>query len=297
MRRAAVVLLALLLPALACTKARSVPPAPPRAYDGPIIDVHAHMRTGPDDGVTPTHPMGPAALRELEQRAGVTRAALIVIARAGQLDDTRARNDAVLAAARDSGGFFFAVPSVHPADGQAALAELKRLADAGARMIKLHPSTQGFDLAGPELAAVVDEAAALGLVLLFDAYSPFDGDEIGKFLVLAVEHPSARIVLAHLGAMRFHEMAVFGLVRRFAWYPHNVWFDLSAVAAFYASSPYRDELTWVIRAIGTERVLFGSDWPIDEPAQAVEAVRMLGLTVDEQRQIFHDNARALLGPG
>ena len=292
------VALLLLVPVLACASAAS--PATPRTpsvsrYDGPIIDVHAHFRTGPDDGLAPTQPIGVDALRALEERAGVTRAGLIVIARAGAIEDTRRRNDAVIAAALASAGFFFAIASVHPADGEAALAELDRLAAAGVRVIKLHPNTQRFDVAGPELAAVVERAAALGLVLLFDAYSPFDADEIGKFLLLAVQHPNARLVLAHMGAVRFHELAVFGMVRRFAWYPNNVWFDLSVVAAFYANSPYRDELSWVIRAVGVDHVLFGSDWPVDEPATAVEAVRRLGLDIDEQRQIFHDNAAALLG--
>lgn len=283
---------------LACARNTEGAPAsrPPivARYDGPIIDVHAHLRTGADDGLAPSQPEGTAALRALEQAAGVTRAGLIVIARAGAIEDTRRRNDAVIAAARDSDGFFFAVASVHPADGEAALAELDRVAAAGVRMIKLHPNTQRFALDAPELAAVVDRAAALGLVLLFDAYSPFDADQIGKFLMLAVQHPTARIVLAHLGAVRFHELAVFGMVRRFAWYPNNVWFDLSVVAAFYADSPYRDELTWVIRAVGIDHVLFGSDWPVDDPALAVDAVRRLGLDAAEQRKVFHDNAASLL---
>jgi predicted TIM-barrel fold metal-dependent hydrolase len=101
--------------------------------------------------------------------------------------------------------------------------------------------------------------------------------------------------LAHMGGVRFHEFALFGLVRRFAWYPRNVWCDLSAVAAFYADSPYSEQLVWVIRAIGTDRVLFGSDWPVDAPAKAVAAVQALGLTRAEQAQILYANAAALLG--
>lgn len=283
---------------LACTPRTNTPTAsrvPAPGYDGPIIDVHAHVRTSQGDAMTSDQPIGVAELAALERASGVEHAALIVIARAGRIDDTRAANDAVLALARASAGQFFAVPSVHPADGEAAMVELQRLAEAGARMIKLHPNTQGFDVAAPEVAAVVERAATLRLVVLFDGYSPFDADQTGKFLRLAITHPDARIVLAHLGAMRFDEMAVFGLARRFEWYPRNVWFDLSAIASFYGESPYAEQLRWVVRAIGVDRVMFGSDWPVDPPARALAGVRALGFTPDEQRQILHDTAAALLG--
>jgi predicted TIM-barrel fold metal-dependent hydrolase len=283
---------------LACSPHATTTPATraePARYDGPIIDIHAHVRTSQGDAMTSDQPVGVSELAALERASGVEHAALIVIARAGRIDDTRAANDAVLELARASEGQFFAVPSVHPADGDAARVELERLAGLGARMIKLHPNTQGFDVAAPEVAAVVERAAALRLVVLFDGYSPFDADQTGKFLRLAITHPDARIVLAHLGAMRFDEMAVFGLARRFEWYPRNVWFDLSAIASFYGDSPYAGQLRWVVRAIGVDRVMFGSDWPVDPPARALAGVRALGFTADEQRQILHDTAAALLG--
>jgi uncharacterized protein len=43
-----------------------------------------------------------------------------------------------------------------------------------------------------------------------------------------------------------------------------------------------------------DRILFGSDWPVDTPAAAVDAVRRLGLDPKEQALVFHDNAAALL---
>jgi len=265
------------------------------AYDGPVVDVHAHLRLGEDDGAEPDQPIGTRELRALAEQAGVVHSALIVMARKGEPEATRARNDAVIAAARASGGFFYAVASVHPDDGDAALAELARLAGLGVRVIKLHPNTQKFDVADPGVARVVQAAGDLGLVLLFDGFSPWDAEQTGKFLLLAIQHPKARLILAHMGAVRFHEFALFGMVRRFAWYPRNVWCDLSAVAVFYADSPYREQLVWVIRKVGTDRILFGSDWPVDTPARAVAAVRALGLTRAEQAQILYTNAATLLG--
>ncbi len=263
-------------------------------YSGPIIDLHTHLRLGDQDGASPEQPVGTEQLRALEAQIFASHAGVIVIAPKGDLAETRVRNDGVLAAARASNGFFFPIASVHPDDGAAALEELDRVAKLGVRMIKLHPNTQAFDVASPEVANVVQHTADLGMVVLFDGFSPFDANETGKFLKLAVTHPNARLVLAHLGGIRFHEMAMFGIARKFAWYPRNVWFDISATAPFFADSPYREQLVWVIRSVGTDRVLFGSDWPVDEPARAAAAVRALGLSDAEQRQIFYSNARALL---
>src|SRR5215211_7697857 len=68
----------------------------------------------------------------------------IVMARAGQLEATRECNDAVLALGPASDGFLVPVVPAHPADADAALAEVDRAAGLGARMLKLHPDTQGL---------------------------------------------------------------------------------------------------------------------------------------------------------
>ena len=263
-------------------------------YKGAIVDIHAHIRFGEDDAAKPDQPKGADAILALDDAAGVRQSAIIVIARKGDMAATRAQNDRVIAAARASNGRLFAVASVHPDDGDEALAEMARVESLGVHILKLHPNTQSFDVASPSVEAVVKRAGELGLVLLFDAYSPWDANETGKFLLLAVKNPQTRFILAHLGGVRFPEMAVFAFLRQFAWYKRNVWFDLSFVAAFYARSPFAEQLRWVCRQIGTDRLLFGSDFPVDTPRVAADAVRKLGFTAAEQRQIFFDNATQLL---
>ena len=268
-----------------------------KGYTGPIIDAHAHIRLGDDDGidgVTPPHPLGTEVLRKVDQSAGVRISALIVIARKGQPDKTRAQNDAVMAAAAASGGRFYPVVSVHPADGQAALVELERVAKLGAKEVKLHPNTQNFDVADAEVGAVVEKCGALGLAVLFDSYKPWDASEMGKLLLVAVQHPQTKLVLAHMGFTHFREAVAFELVRRLHM-ADNVWFDISAIANTYAGSPVQAELVWTIRKVGTDRVLFGTDWPVYTPSETISAVRQLGLTKAEEKLIFHDNAARLFG--
>jgi predicted TIM-barrel fold metal-dependent hydrolase len=266
----------------------------PADYRGPIIDTHAHLRLADDDAASPAHSKGTAELLKLDQAAGVTHSALIVMARKGQLERMRSENDAVIAASAESRGHFYPVVSVHPADGAAALAELERVARAGAKVVKLHPNTQAFDVSDPEVATIVQKCGELGLVVLFDSYKPWDPGEMGKLLLLSLQQPKTRFVLAHMGFSQFREVLSFALVNKLGM-GGNVWFDVSALATTYVDSPLEAELVWTMRKIGIEKVLFGSDWPVDTPAVAAEAVRHLGLTPGEQKRVLHDNAAELLG--
>ena len=271
--------------------AGSVHAAEPAHYQGPIIDSHAHLRLEGQQGSG--QPVGTAALAQLDKEAGVTTSALILIAKRGQVAQTRKDNDTAIAIAAASGGRFYAVPSVHPLDGADALAELDRLAGLKVRVIKLHPNTQNFDVADEAVDKLVEHAGERGLVLLFDSYKPWDSSEMGKFLLLAAKHPKTNLVLAHMGFTQFRETVTFAKMRALG-IGGNVWFDVSAITTTYADSPVEPELVWTMRKIGMDRFLFGSDWPIDTPAAAVDAVRRLGLTVQEEALVFHGNAAGLL---
>jgi predicted TIM-barrel fold metal-dependent hydrolase len=243
--------------------------------------------------VAAPHP--PEAYRAIVRGSQVRRAAALTIAHRGDLARTRARNDAVLRLARDSGSFFFPVCSVHPADGLSALREVNRVAAAGAAWLKLHPNRQHFDVADPAVLTVVRMAAAQGLPVLFDAYSPWDANQPGKFADLAVAVPEARLILAHAHGPGFPQLLVYDVLARFPGWVRNVWIDISVTGPMLAGGPFAEQFTWVLRKIGTDRVVFGSDYPVDDPLTAVRGVVELGFTDAEQAAILHDNAAALLG--
>lgn len=74
----------------------------------------------------------------------------------------------------------------------------------------------------------------------------------------------------------------------------NIWVDISAVPYIYEDSPYIEQFKWTIRKIGTDRVLFGSDYPFVPVEEAIKSVEKLGLTPEEMKAIMYDNARDLL---
>ena len=262
-------------------------------YDGPIIDAHTHPMLDPENQIVAA-PHPPEAYRALVAGSQIRRAAAITIALGGDLDRTRARNDALIRLAKESDDFFFPVCSVHPADGQGALRELDRVAAAGAAWLKLHPNTQRLDVADPAVTKVVRKAAERGLPVLFDAYSPWDANQPGKFVNLALAVPECRLILAHAHGPAFPELLIYDVFARYPEWGRNVWIDISVTGVMLANSPFAGQLAWVLRKVGVDRVVFGSDYPLDDPLAAVRAVQDLGFTDEEQAAILYGNADALL---
>ena len=113
---------------------------------------------------------------------------------------------------------------------------------------------------------MVKRATEHGLPVLFDAYSPWDADQPGKFVSLATAVPDARIILAHAHGPGFPQLLVYDIIGRYPGWQRNVWIDISVTGLLFAGSPFAEQLTWVLRRVGTDRVIFGSDYPRRRPA-------------------------------
>jgi len=112
------------------------------------------------------------------------------------------------------------------------------------------------------------------------------------FAPVLEREPRLPLVLAHLGGAAWRETAAFA-----AAFP-GARFDLSEIVAWTGApdAPTAAELVALIRAIGAERVLLGSDFPWYEPADTVAQVLELpGLGAAEREAILGGNAAALLG--
>jgi hypothetical protein len=262
---------------------------PATAFRGPIVDTHTHPRL-PGFPSVRSEPHRLADYRRAIRGLDVRYTAVLVMAPQGEIERTRRMNDRALELASRGAPRFFSLCSVHPGDGAAALEEVDRVASHGARGLKLHPNTQAFDVADSRVRDVVARAADHDLPVLFDAYSPFDADQPGKFVRLAMEVPNARLVLAHAHGPRFADLLVYEILARYDWWKRNVWVDLSATGPLLSESPFREQFLWVLRKVGVDRLLFGSDYPLDEPRHAVEAIAGLGFSRSELKQVFYSNA-------
>ena len=74
-------------------------------------------------------------------------------------------------------------------------------------------------------------------------------------------------------------------------------FDLSEIVMWTGApnGPDEDELVRLVRDIGVERVMFGSDFPWYDPGEAIKEVRALpGLSDGELSAILGGNAARIL---
>jgi predicted TIM-barrel fold metal-dependent hydrolase len=262
---------------------------------GEIIDVHTHAF--PDF-------LAPHAISRLEERAAIrarldgTAAGLLA-----SMDRAGIRRSVVCSIATEPRQFkaimqwsreiaserLLPFPSVHPSSGAAA-EEVRRVAAAGFRGIKLHPEYQDFHADDPGLAAFYGEIERARLVVLFHA-----GHDIGfpdsersaprRILAVARAYPGLRVVASHLGGFRRWEEVAGHLLGS------ELYLDTS-----YAIGHVPAELfATILNGHRPDRILFGSDSPWVDQAEAVGQIRALRLGPARETAILGGNARALLG--
>jgi hypothetical protein len=212
----------------------------------------------------------------------------------GEIEKTRANNDGIIAlAARHPG--MMPIATVHPYDGQAAIAELERVAARGIKVLKLHPHTQKFDVNDPRVLALVRRAGELRIIVLMDNANILPGDSENLFN-LAVKAPKTRFIFAHMGGLNFRFWNILALARTAQnFFADNIYFDISGTVTIVAGSPIQNEFVWTLHNVGIDHLLLGSDFPQLSLPQTLAAFNKLGLTKEEKAKIMFGNAQRLFG--
>ncbi len=112
------------------------------------------------------------------------------------------------------------------------------------------------------------------------------------FAPVMERHPDLHLLLAHLGGASWRQVIPFA-----AAYP-AVSFDLCEIIAWTGApgAPSADELGRLIRDIGSDRVLFGTDFPWYELERTVDQLMALPHLSDEERRgILGENAIRRMG--
>jgi predicted TIM-barrel fold metal-dependent hydrolase len=211
---------------------------------------------------------------------------------AGDPVQIRRDNDAHFALARRYPRML-PIATVHPYDGDAAVAEVARVAGLGFKVLKLHPHTQDFDPADPRVLAVVKRAGDLGMIVLMDNFNIIPGDS-EKLFNLALAAPGTKFIFAHLGGMNFRFWNVIRAAKTAkGLYADNIYFDIAGTTVLLKASPIREEFVWTIRGVGVDHVLLGSDYPQFTLAETLAEFEKLDLTPEEKTLIRYGNARSL----
>ena len=207
----------------------------------------------------------------------------------------RESNDYNLEAARLHPDRLIAFCSVNPLWGEDAVTEVRRCHEAGAKGIgELHPDTQGIidaDLAA--LAPVLDTAKELGMPTLIHASEPVGHGYPGKgsvtpelLMALVNAFPNNTFIFSHFGG----GLPFYGLMPEVRSALKNVYFDSAAFPFLYRPEVF--DVT--ARAIGAEKILFASDFPLVHQKRALNEFGQSGLSTDDSLLVRGANAANLL---
>lgn len=191
--------------------------------------------------------------------------------------------------------------SVDPRQGQRAVDRARRLVeDFGVRGFKFHPSVQGFDPSDERYYPLYEAVQALRVPALFHTGQNGMGAGLpGGFGIklgysnpllldsVAADFPDLQVIMAH-PSVPWQEEA-----NSIATHKSNVWIDLSGWSPKY----FPESLVKGANRMFSDRVLFGTDYPLIEPAKWLSAFEQAPFVDEVRPKILKDNAVRLLGLG
>ncbi len=290
-----------------------------------IIDAHTH--TFPDalapravaklQGVSHTAAFSDgtaAGLKASMRRAGIDISVVLPVATSAH-QVPHINDSAIAIDAAEAGGSLprlLSLGGMHP-DFEDWEAELLRLKESGVPGIKLHPPYQGAFFDDERYLRILRVCAQLGLAVVIhagldvglpgvDLVSP---ERIRRAFEAVVRSPGcARLTLvaAHMGGWRQWEQV------RDVLPDTGVLIDTSFSLGRMVQDPASTEppsfameqlaeeaFTDLVRRMGPDRVLFGTDSPWDDQAAALERFHAMPLSSEEQTAILGGNAARIFG--
>lgn len=162
--------------------------------------------------------------------------------------------------------------------------EVERIISLGLRGIKLHSDFQQFCI-DDEFAFRIYEAAEGRLPILFHVGDDrYDYSSPERLYRVVKRFPKLTVIGAHLAGWSEWDKGA-------ALFEHSgIYADCSS--SLYAMSP--EHAAELIRKIGVDRVMWGTDYPMWDTAEELERFGRLPLTEDEREMILGGNALRLL---
>ena len=259
-----------------------------------VIDFHAHVypekiaqRAAESIGafydVRMHHPGSVPVLLERMAEGGIDRSLIHSVAlapsRAATINDFIARE--VSEHPQQLTGYATLHPDMTEAEAEE---ELQRALGLGLKGVKLHNDMQQIALSDPRMDKIYAACQDTCPLLLHMGDSRYHYDNPSMIPPILRRFPRLQLICAHMGGYTEWDEAREYLQHE------NVMVDCSSSYFVLGDAG----LLSSIRFFGADRVLFGSDFPMWDPAEELRAVRALGLTEEELEKVLHRNAEHLL---
>lgn len=191
--------------------------------------------------------------------------------------------------------FIFIDPLIQGAEG--ARDHLRDMVENhGAKGIKLHTPLQRFYMADERMWPVYEASVELGIAIVAHSGASKGNDQYGDpsaFAEVYRRFPDLKLVTAHMGNASWDQ--TLELAETFP----NAVFDCCEIMTWSGAGPNApnpEQLGRLIKDVGPERVMMGTDFPWWDHKQGIEDVmRIPGLSTEEKEGILGANATRILG--
>ena len=259
-----------------------------------IIDAHCHIypdkiaekasgSTGDFYGIKTTYDGKVSTLLGISVDAGIDHC--VVQSVATKPEQVSSINRFIAQSVAASNGYMTGLGTLHP-ESPDIDADIEELISLGLRGVKLHPDIQGFKIDDYRCLKIYEKCEGRLPILLHTGDNRFDMSNPNRLDPILDIYKNLTVIGAHFGGY-----SVWDDAERLLPKYDNIYVDCSS--CFFIMSD--QDILRAINAFGTDKILFGTDYPMWPPKPEIERLLSLGLSDEDYEKIFHKNAEKLFG--
>ncbi len=158
--------------------------------------------------------------------------------------------------------------------------------------IKIHPNNSGAAVDSDYNREILAFAEKKRIPVAIHSYPNTEDDVCAakRIVKIAERYPDLELIISHMGGFQWEELL-----------PLNCYVDMSAIIPDYVHTYGITRTNEILRAFGTERLLFATDYPDNrylQPGQIYDyyydTLNQMDFCQDEAEQIAYKNAKKLL---
>ena len=180
---------------------------------------------------------------------------------------------------------FIGLGAMHP-DSEDFEGDSDHIIELGLHGVKLHPDIQNYKIDDPKALKIFDVCEKKGLpILIHTGDSRFDNSNPNRVAPVLEQFPDLVVIGAHMGGWSIWKEASEKLSKFKNFY-------VDTCSSFYALK--KEDAKKIIETYGTDKVIFGTDFPMWPAKDELEYLFSLGFSEPQLEDILHNNILKVL---
>jgi len=192
-------------------------------------------------------------------------------------------NNFIANAVAGSEGKFTGLGTLHP-DSEDIEADVNEIISLGLKGVKLHPDIQQFKIDDYRMLKIYELCEGRLPILMHTGDHRYDYSNPNRLMPILDIYKNLTVIGAHFGGWSIWEEATEKLSKYEKFY-------VDCSSSLYAMTS--EKAKELIVSYGTNRVLFGTDYPMWTPEEEIERFMQIELTEKEREDILFSNTAKL----